>query len=313
MCKFRFRFLVALLTFGVGVLVIGIWRALPVSENSDEANHSQPISYYVEEAQQTEEYDPFKPDKIASLNCRDQQNTINYQGISFACNSSFSSEIEVSEFPKSPLLSDQDKPDYVHPSFITFKLTNKEGKPEDETSYDNRISVYPIEEYKQMYLIDRTYSQGFDEDIKSFRNILSTKQAHKWSYARILRATDGHFEFKSHLKYISFKNGKGVGFVTQIQIETTIINNEELVWIFEGITDDGKYYLRGTFPIKASVLPDKDTDEFEGYSLNNYKKLSEKHGKYVTLVKKRLDNFPANKFQPNLEGIVNLILSLEVK
>ena len=312
MCKFKCRFLAAFLTFGIGVLVIGIWRNLPVSENSTEPNYSQPAAYSDAQPPDLERHDPFLPERNSFLDC-DEQNKINYQGVSFSCSSQFSSRIELLEFSKSPLQSEDDKPDYVHPSYISFEFRNKEENLERESNYDKQISIYPTEEYGRMYSIDESYSQWFDEDIKSFKKLLSAKKAHKNTNTRFLEATDGSFEFKSHLKYLSFKNGKGVGFVTEIAMEPSIINNKELIWVFEGITNDGKYYILASFPVRASFLPNTSTDEFEGYSSDNYEKLSKNNKKYVSLIKRRLDTFPANQFQPNLENIEELISSLKIK
>lgn len=307
--------MIALLTFGVGILVIGIWKALPALQNQHETSNVQP---------QTNQPPQENIDLIASetsdeikqkiyLTCPDDQTQFKFQGISFNCNSQIGSKIEVTEYSKSPLLDETHKPDYVHPSYLSFKFKNEERKQESETDYVSEVSIYAIEEYSRMYSITDSYKRGFDESIASLKSTVFNKQAHRNNYNRFLAATDGSFGFKSHLKYISFNNGKGVGFVTQVQIEVTIINNEELVWIFEGITNDGKYYVRAIFPIRASFLPDRATDDFEGYSLSDYSRLSKRNEQYISLIRRRLDSLPSNQYQPDLENLINIISSLKVK
>lgn len=162
MCKFRFRFLAAFLTFGVGISILGIWRSLPAAVNLGEKDSSQPVSYSGVQLLQTEENDPFTPDETLALNCNDQQNRINYQKISFDCNPLFDPEVEVLKFSKSPLRFEDDKPDYVHPSYISFKFRNKDKKPEKEPIYIDQISIYPIEEYGRMYSVDESYGERVD-------------------------------------------------------------------------------------------------------------------------------------------------------
>jgi hypothetical protein len=305
MCKFKFRFLIAFLTFGVGVLVIGI---LPTLQNHHETSSVQ-LQLNQNPQENIDLIADETPDDIKQktyLSCPDNQTQFTFQGVSFDCNSQIGSKIEVTEFSKSPLLDDSDKPGYVHPSYLSFKFKNEEGKQESETDYVSEISVYPIEEYSQMYSISEHYRQYFDKEVNSLKELLSKRSAHLKGHNSFLGATDGQFGFKSQLKYISFKNGKGVGFVTQVQIEVTIINNEELVWAFEGITNDGKYYVRAIFPIRASFLPEKATDDFEDYSLSDYSRLSKRNEQYLSLIRKRLDSLPSNQYQPSLENLTDI-------
>jgi hypothetical protein len=315
MCKFKSRLLISLLTFGIGVLVIGIWRGLPAPQNQLETINVQPkINQTPQDTIDLIANETTNDIKQKTyLTCPDSQTQFTFQGIDFNCNSQIGSKIEVTEFSKSPLQDEQDKPDYVHPSYLSFKFKNEEGKQDSQTDYESEISVYPLEEYSRMYSITESHKRGFDEDIASLKKTIFSKQAHRNNYNRLLAATNGSFGFKSHLKYISFKNGKGVGFVTQVQIEATIINNEELVWVFEGITNDGKYYVRAIFPITAGFLPDRATDDFEGYSVSDYSSLSKRNEQYLSLIKRRLDSLQSNQYQPDLENLFNIISSLEVK
>jgi hypothetical protein len=315
MGKFKYFFLVGLLTFAVGVLVIGIWRGLLTTQNRHEAKNVQLQLNQTPQENIDLITDESLDDKKQRTyhTCLDNQIRFTFQGVSFNCNSRIGSKIEVTEFPKSPLLDETDKPDYVHPSYLSFKFENEEGKQASETSFVSEISVYPIEEYSRMYSLTDFHKSQFNESVAALKRTIFNKQAHRNDYNGFLAATDGSFGFKSHLKYISFKKGKGVGFVTQVQIEVTIINNEELVWVFEGITNDGKYYVRAVFPIRAKFLPDSATDDFESYSITDYPKLLKRNEQYLSLIKKRLDAFPSNQYEPDLQNLTDIIYSLEVK
>ncbi len=62
--------------------------------------------------------------------------------------------------------------------------------------------------------------------------------------------------FASNIQVITFQNGRGVRFVTQTGQAIAPINNHELFYHFEGLTDDGAYYIVAILPITSPVLPE---------------------------------------------------------
>ena len=76
--------------------------------------------------------------------------------------------------------------------------------------------------------------------------------------------------FVARVSYASFKNGKGVFFLTQWDRETTQINNQWLEYAFQGITDDGRYWVYAEFPVSASFLPRGDEPEVMAWNEKNY-------------------------------------------
>jgi len=56
-------------------------------------------------------------------------------------------------------------------------------------------------------------------------------------------------------KFLRFRNGRGVLFLTQYQQETLPVNNGALVCTFQGMTDDNAWYVSAVFPVAAPGLP----------------------------------------------------------
>jgi len=60
--------------------------------------------------------------------------------------------------------------------------------------------------------------------------------------------------FASNIQSVSFQNGSGIRFLTEYAQYAAPVNNHELVYHFQGFTDDGEYYIIAILPITAPVL-----------------------------------------------------------
>jgi hypothetical protein len=60
--------------------------------------------------------------------------------------------------------------------------------------------------------------------------------------------------FASNIQAVSFQNGSGVRFLTEYAQYAAPVNNNELVYHFQGFTNDGEYYIIAILPITAPVL-----------------------------------------------------------
>lgn len=67
-------------------------------------------------------------------------------------------------------------------------------------------------------------------------------------------------------KPLPFANGKGFRFVTAYSIEASILSESTLVYIFQGISNDGKTYVVATFPVTLEGLPKKGERKHLGFS-----------------------------------------------
>jgi len=111
--------------------------------------------------------------------------------------------------------------------------------------------------------------------------------------------------FRARMEFVDFKNGQGVVFLTQLGQGVTLINNSDLIFAFQGLTYDGKYYLSAILPV---TLPDLPADGTSG-QLPDMSELST----YLNNTIKMLEDQPTGGFTPNLEALNALVRSIEVK
>jgi hypothetical protein len=106
---------------------------------------------------------------------------------------------------------------------------------------------------------------------------------------------------------LDFKNGKGIRFLTMYSQGLVPINNQELIYTFQGLTGDGKYYIAAILPVTHPKLADdpRVNDLLTG--------VGSEYQNYISKTASLLDQEPGNSFTPDLSELDALIGSLEVK
>jgi hypothetical protein len=111
----------------------------------------------------------------------------------------------------------------------------------------------------------------------------------------------------SQVEFFDFKNGSGVRFLTQFDQAPLPINNMELIYTFQGLTSDGKYYVAAVFPINHADLP--DTNKVIAQDESDLKEFPS----YLKETVAWLDQQSTGSFTPNLSELDALIQTIEVK
>ncbi len=136
---------------------------------------------------------------------------------------------------------------------------------------------------------------------------------------RSLQYTDGQplpehlgSDFSAQIHGVNFQNGHGVRYLTQIMTNFMSINNHDLYYYYQGMTNDGNYYVQAILPINAAYLPADDNpntplpaggipfnmDDFPGY---------------LDAVTQKLNSTDSFNFNPYLHALDELISSMQVK
>jgi hypothetical protein len=135
----------------------------------------------------------------------------------------------------------------IAPAHLKFKLT---GYQLQDKFLEPTITVYPADEYAKL-------DTPAADQIKKLKSILAGGPLTKESMPLVPFYNAGP-AFASHMQVINFKNGRGVRMVTQYDQYPAPVNNHELFYHFQGLTDDGKYYIVAALPVTASILAEND-------------------------------------------------------
>ena len=237
------------------------------------------------------------------------------------------------------------KPGDVVPVRAAFTL---EGYPKPHAApfmTPPEIQVFPVAEYrralaacdKEMAALSNPsvsyYARDFDEQVGTLKRLVAARPAPPRLAAFLTRgrgqsAWKGRIPFlpmydvseavRAKVSYLDFRNGKGVAFVAQYTIEDTLISNQALAYVFQGLTDDGEYYVSAAFPLAAPFLPpDYGDEEAARHGLrflggDPSPAFRRKYQNYLAATARRLEALAPDQYRPHLRLLDELVRSLHV-
>ncbi|MGD8804558.1 MAG: hypothetical protein PVH65_01820 [Chloroflexota bacterium] len=106
-------------------------------------------------------------------------------------------------------------------------------------------------------------------------------------------------------QYLNFANGSGIRYLTQFGQAAGPVTNNELVYTFQGLTDDGLYYVAAVFPIAQNDLPadmaSADTSFPDGFEA------------YIQSVKDLLTMAKPDSFTPDLHTLDGMVSTIAIQ
>jgi hypothetical protein len=97
-----------------------------------------------------------------------------------------------------------------------------------------------------------------------------------------------------------------VRYVTAFSQDASPTTNQHLIYTFQGLTNDGQYYVAAFFSMKTAVLPDTvQVDDWDAFSLN--------YSTYVAETKTTLNDLTSLDFTPDLTLLDAIVTSLRVE
>jgi hypothetical protein len=239
-------------------------------------------------------------------------------GVSLSYDSALAPEVSARIAPAAPLDSATDKPDGFWPERVAFDLSAAYPAPPPYARPE--IHVCPVEGFRRAAAVSEEVQARIDRTVRDLRLLLRRRPAAPRGEIPTLPFPDGHDAFRAHLKYLRFKNGVGVAYLTQGQQDEGLVNNQQLTYEFRGLTDDGRHYVYASLPAAAPFLPaTRDVPSHEGYALprsfdgRGRAAKVRAYRRYVARVKRRLEGLRPAGFTPNLRLLDEMFASLEIK
>lgn len=264
-----------------------------------------------------------------------------HAGVSFTYDASLASEVKA-EVAR-PV--DCGKPGDVLPTHVAFTLAGYPKPHESPFMQPPEIQIFPVAEYrralaaceKEMAAVTippvSYYVSDFDAEIRTLKALNAERPGPRALGAWLRRKSRGRAYLRGRMplvpmydvgealrakvSYMDFRNGSGVAFVAQYTIEDTLISNQALAYVFQGLTRDGQYYVSAAFPVAAPFLPSDYTQaEAERLGLNqtvlNGTRLERRYRDYLARTARRLEALPPGDYRPGLGLLNDLLRSLDV-
>jgi hypothetical protein len=120
--------------------------------------------------------------------------------------------------------------------------------------------------------------------------------------------------FLAQAKPVLFKNGHGVRYLTEVLTYFAPITNKEIFYYYQGVTNDGAYFVSAIFHVNASFLVADSSQNSstppDGVPFNY--PTDPNFENYLEQISQKLNNMPPENYTPSLLLLDKLMESLQV-
>lgn len=223
----------------------------------------------------------------------------NFENISLCVPQALGSDLLIERMPASPPSADAPFPGDVYPSYVQYSF---HAYPTAGVFHQPRMLFYPADEYAAM-------SEPAAEIIGKLRALLDAKPSAPADALPFLPMWNAGQIFHAQTAYLDFGGGSGVRYLTQYAQSFTTVNNSSLFYTFQGLTNDGKYYISAILPVGHPSLP-LDDSTIPGGDFNSF---AENYQTYLSETLTALEAQPDDSFSPSLIELDALIQSLQIQ
>lgn len=173
------------------------------------------------------------------------------------------------------------------------------------SSEQRQIVIYPAPAYSELF---RKAGLAKDDPVPALRAMLKSPGKIKGEIP-ILPPADAAQILKARVDLLKFQGGQGLRFVTHYAQDDVPVTNQSLFYTYQGLTDDGRYWIAVYYPVSASVLPKTIDDSPES---KDYEALQRHYKAYLAKTVKALED-PKTVFTPDLATLDAMVRSIRIK
>jgi hypothetical protein len=167
---------------------------------------------------------------------------------------------------------------------------------------DPQLRIFPAPEYAAV-------DPGIRGAIGALKTLLAARPARITSTLPLLPVLPGRQILHAQVKYLNFKSGSGVRFVTTYGRDVAPVTAADVFYTFQGVTFDGQWLVTLIYPVTAAALPQSFADTPAAKDLVAF---ARDYDRYVTDTTKLLDGLKVSAFDPRLDMLDRFAQSLDV-
>jgi hypothetical protein len=177
-----------------------------------------------------------------------------------------------------------------HPQCV--RLSFDDEKVTSDNDYGVRhLLVYPLKEYAAVFARDSKRKAAFAQQMAELKTVIAKPSVKGVGDLPIFPQSDAGQVFHNQERYLKFKQGSGISFISGNSNGDPPLKNEGQFYCFEGMTNDGSFFVSFFAPIKSVGIPENAPIP-EGIAY--------------------LGKLPRNKFTPDLDCLDKMMRSLDV-
>jgi hypothetical protein len=188
---------------------------------------------------------------------------------------------------------------FIYPGHTELTIENY---PLTGTQFPPQIWIYPVDRFSELL------PEHIPSHVSDLQNLIANGAGDSavLPFLPVIPQTQSFHIFETGL---SFNGGQGLRFITEYSESPTPINSKCVIYTFQGLTTDGRYWVAVTLPIGNSILPATNDMLPEGYTDES---LIQGYAAYVREVKAALEAQPLDSFFPAIDSLDNLVRSISV-
>ncbi len=228
---------------------------------------------------------------------------VDYEKVHFTYDPTLATSVWPETIPATPVIEGEPLW-YAGPEHVRFTFDNPHLPPGRfpmgiNLAAEPQILVYPLAELAAL-------DPSIQAQIETLQSLLADWDTEPQGDLPLLPVTNASQMFHAQVQYLVFGNIHGLRFVTQYAQESRPVNNQELFYTFQGLTNDGAYYVAVFFPVTASILPDTPRVADDNALNANFVA-------YLAETTAALDKLSPADFAPDLALLDAVVTSLRVE
>lgn len=227
---------------------------------------------------------------------------VTFQNVKFSLSTNIASTVDTKIAPAIDILGE------LYPAHAEFTLV---GYVSQNTDFEPQILIYPVGEL----------GVSGTQRVIELKQLLAEQPSVLMTGIGIPILPPQHAGqlIDVQLEYLTFSSGSGVRVLTQFAQNSWPINNEDLVYVFQGLTSDGTYSVSAFLPVATSLLPDQANDPetvppIDGISFPHFSSpnFNQEYSNYHEAITQKLNTTPPDEFAPPLSALDNMIESISI-
>ncbi len=175
------------------------------------------------------------------------------------------------------------------------------------------ISGYPIG--RQAYIMIFKASE-YSSYTDLTRQTLTTLQTFQYQTGQPLPNELTLGPLNPQAQALTSENAHGLRYLAQIIIGVVPVANDQIFYYYQGLTNDGLYYISAVFPVNAPFLAsngDPSSLPIDGIPFPPDNAVAEELNTYYVAIGERLNHADPSIFQPSLNALDSIIQSITIQ
>ena len=238
---------------------------------------------------------------IPSVTATEKLPNVTFEGISFSFDPVIADAAVGENIPQ------QDNADYgtLGDTYPTHYEVHFSGYALAQAYHEPTLYVYPVAEYEA---INEWVSGTFDDLRSILENRPDLGENMEGLFAPFLPMWNAGQFFTVKPAYLDFQNGSGIRYLTMFGQAVHPVDNQRLLYTYQGLTADGSYYVSFVLPVAHPLLPYD-----AAASITDWEAFSANWGAYLNETKAKLNELPLEQFSPPLHLVDQMVESLAVR